>query len=548
MSSSSRVKALITESERLLEKRKSLLSLYQEMAENFYPERADFTGRRSEGEEFAAGLTTSFPVKVARDLTNIFTTMLRPRGKPWFRASVSGYDSLDDAGKDYLEFVTNTMRNAFADGVSGFQRATTEGDNDIAVFGQCVVSCEMNWKKQALLWRNWHLKDMAWDDNFEGGIGRVVRRWDNATALELNKLFKGNIHENVKKCLSKEPYKEIKVIHTVVPSEDYDGHGFDTPYVSVFYDVDNNHLLEEKGINNSYYIIPRWKTVAGSQYAYSPATVAGLSDARMLQQMMLVLIEAGQKAVDPPMIAVEEAIRSDVQLFAGGITAVEPEYDERLGAVLRPISQETSGIPLGMEMANNVQGALHTSFFLDKIGLPPLDGGMSPLEVSQRISEYVMNGLPIFEPLEHEYNVPLCGIGFDILQENGAFSAMPIPDSLSGKDIEFLFENPLSDAADKAKGQMYLESKGVIAQAAAEDPALAAILNDEVAIRDVLDGSGIPRKWFKSAEEMEAVREKEAQQEQIQGLLGAMQQGAETAESIGMAGQALQGMGDEQTQ
>jgi hypothetical protein len=45
--------------------------------------------------------------------------------------------------------------------------------------------------------------------------------------------------------------------------------------------------------------------------------------------MTLTLLEAGEKFTNPPMIAVQEAIRSDVAIYAGGITWVDKDYDER---------------------------------------------------------------------------------------------------------------------------------------------------------------------------------------------------------------------------
>ena len=47
------------------------------------------------------------------------------------------------------------------------------------------------------------------------------------------------------------------------------------------------------------------------------------------------------------MIGVQEAIRSDIGLYAGGITYVDDVYDERAGEALRPINQDFSGLPFG---------------------------------------------------------------------------------------------------------------------------------------------------------------------------------------------------------
>jgi hypothetical protein len=59
-------------------KRSSLLSLWQEQSENFYPERADFTFKRYLGDDFAGNLTTSYPVLCRRDLGDQIGQMLRP--------------------------------------------------------------------------------------------------------------------------------------------------------------------------------------------------------------------------------------------------------------------------------------------------------------------------------------------------------------------------------------------------------------------------------------------------------------------------------------
>ena len=81
-----RVRDLIEQGDRLFAKRQPLLARWQDIAENFYPERADFIGPLRLGTDFAAGLMSGYPVMVRRDLANSFAAMLRPRGQPWFHA------------------------------------------------------------------------------------------------------------------------------------------------------------------------------------------------------------------------------------------------------------------------------------------------------------------------------------------------------------------------------------------------------------------------------------------------------------------------------
>ena len=79
------VKKLRDIADDLFSKKSSLNSLWQETADHFYPERADFTIKRSMGDDFAAQLMTSYPVRCRRDLGNQFGTMLRPTARPWLR-------------------------------------------------------------------------------------------------------------------------------------------------------------------------------------------------------------------------------------------------------------------------------------------------------------------------------------------------------------------------------------------------------------------------------------------------------------------------------
>jgi len=76
-----RVRDLIEQGDKLFSKRSGLMSFWQDVAENFYPERADFTTTRTMGEDFAAHLMSGYPVLVRRDLANNLSSMLRPRGR-----------------------------------------------------------------------------------------------------------------------------------------------------------------------------------------------------------------------------------------------------------------------------------------------------------------------------------------------------------------------------------------------------------------------------------------------------------------------------------
>lgn len=541
----SRAKELVQQGDSFYTKRTPLLSLWQEISDNFYPERADFTINRNIGEDFAANLTTSYPVLARRELGSLISSMMRPSNEDWYHVNVGREDKVDNAGKEWLQWATGTMRRAMYDRVTQFVRATKEGDNDFATFGQCVISTRLNRNRDALLYRNWHLRDVVWNENEEGVVDTVHRKW-KPTIRDGQMLFRDNLAPQIKQRAERDPYSQFNVRHVIIPSEHYDtGSGPDkkswrTPFVSIYLDVENEHILEEVGVNYNEYTIPRWQTVSGSQYAYSPCTVAALPDARLIQAITLVLLEAGEKAVNPPMIGMQDVIRSDVSLYAGGLTWLDRDYDERLGEALRPIPMDTGGIPLGLEMRQDIKAQIMEAFYLNKINLPPPQKDMTAFEVGQRVQEYIRGAMPLFEPMEMDYNGNICMNTFQVLMDAGTFgSAMDMPQSLRGQDVQFKFESPLYEAAEKQKGRTFLETKAMLAEAAAMDPGAVTMLKVRPALRDTLESIGTPAKWIASDSEMEemdkAIQEKNAEQE----MMVALQQGGVVAEQAGKAATAL---------
>ena len=144
--------------------------------------------------------------------------------------------------------------------------------------------------------------------------------------------------------------------------------------------------------------------------------------------------------------------------------------------------------------------------------------------------------MPIFEPMEFEYNGALCEDTLALLMRNGAFgSPEDIPQSLRGADIQFKFESPLHESADRKKGQKFLEAKAALVQAAEIDPGTVPMLNAKSALRDVLASIGVPAEWTRSEEEVIDEARKQAEAAQVQQLLGGTAQGAEIAKNLGGA-------------
>ena len=535
------IKYLMEIVEKLFSDRLSFMMLQQEIGEHFYPQRADFTVRRNFSTEYANDLMTSYPVMTRRDLGDQIGQMLRPTATEWFKIVPKGGEKTDNHGLQWLEFASKRMRQAMYAKPAKFNRATKEGDHDYATFGNCVLTCRPNRNVDNLLYKSWHLRDVAWHENEEGDIDLVARKY-KPTAMDLKTLFGEKAGPKVDKLLSQNKHlQKIECYHIEVWAEMYDGFNLGRPLFSIHYNKEHKVVMEEVPVWLSEYIIPRWQTVSGSQYAFSPATITALPDARLLQAMTYTLLEAGEKATNPPLVATQDVVRSDVAVYAGGITWMDKDYDERMGNALRPLNQDLRGLPFGQDQILDSRAMLMQAFFLNKLTLPERAPEMTAYEVGQRVQEYIRGALPIFEPMESDYNGGICETTFNTLMRLGVFgSPREIPPQLLNDGVDFEYESPLHDAIEEQKGQKFLETKAMIAEALDLDRGAAYVMDARVALRDALNGVGVPPSWLNDETEVEQMVEDAAQAEEQQMNLEQALQGSEIAKNTAQAGQDLQ--------
>src|SRR3990167_7709997 len=539
---------LIRQGDTLFGKRSGLLNLWQAIAENFYVERADFVGDRTAGAEFASHLFGSYPVFARRELGNLFASMLRPRSLQWFSLHVT--DKALDKDKEtraYLEYVDGVQWRAIYDAQSQFTNVMVQSDHDLATFGNAVIEISTNRDRAALLYRCHHLRDCAWSENADGAVDTLYRKW-HPTARQLVALFPKTVSSETRKLAEKEPETTVDCCQAVVPKRTYQSDrkpGKRTLPFTVFYiEKHSATILEETPEAWFRFVVPRWQRVSGSQYARSPATEIVLPDARTFQVVVRTLREAGEMHVNPPMVGVADALRSDIQLYPGGFTNVDIEFDNDLKNALAPVESNPGTMPIGFEIAAALRDDIRLGFFLDKIKLPEIsERTMTAYAIQKRLEEHIRASAPLFEPIEDESSIPICNLTFEVLKANGAFgNPNDIPEKLDKARVEFQIRSPLRDVQDQAKAGLFADGlQRVLLPAAEVDQAQLANANLTVAVRESLTGLGWPAGWLGEEDAVREAQEALAEQKKMMAGIDAMKQGGEAA---GMVGQGAAAIGE----
>ena len=545
---------LISLGDKLWSDKRQYDSLCQELAWQFCPDLASFTTKLVLGQDFAVDRMDSFPEQISRELTNQLSAMLRPSDRPWFRTTTlsDSIDSNEDNAR-YLEYVTAAMRRALYDPRSKFIRATKEADRFYVNFGQAVLSCEeAPGTREHLYFRNYHIKDCSWLENDVGEVDTLHRK-EMITARAMAMKFQqrsDRLSEEVKEAAEKTPHREFEMRIIVMPAKDYDLSGPASkrgrrklPFTIVYVDAQNGRVIREGGLPDFIYIVPRWQMFAHFQYAFSPCSMVALPDARMSQMMAQILLEAGEKAIDPPLVAKQEVVIGEPNIQAGGISWIDIEHDDNLKNALDAIKLDPN-MTVGFEMRKDLREMLSKAFYIDKLALPEPESRTTAYEIGRRLEEHVRNLLPLFEPMQIEYNTRILDKAYSTLANMRAFTvdgsrgAPPLPPELSGADVTWSFESPIQRAQDQIlveyfKGSLELAGLGLQAGAKANP------LDVDRALRDAIRGIGTPATWRKTPQEMEQEAQQLAQMKQLQMLTGAIGQAADIGSKIGDAGQKL---------
>lgn len=538
---------LITEAGREFSKKANYDQLCQELAYYMYPEKADFTDEIYIGEEFTDHITDPTPMRDCRDLGDQIGTMLR--SGEWFNVAVNEELMGINSVRRKLDEMTAITRGLLYEGI-GFKRAVSEVDKDFAAFGCGAFSVTLSRDLTRFVYKTWHLRDMAWSTDHDGVIERQYRKWE-ARASDIYGMFNGvrgatvpkSVMDNMKNGKAEALHKVYHIVRPNMGIEtDYRPQRSipaNVPYIGTYVSSEGEIILEQPEWELPY-VIPRWKTVrTWGDYPFSPAALTALPHSRMLQRIMLSYIESGEKAVDPPLIATTDAIQSPIDLRSGAVTWVDSEYDERLGAGVRPLDLGKN-VPLNERMLEMFHEDHKHSWYLSKLNLPDTRE-RTAYEVEQLMNEFIRTASPIFDPLEEEYNTGTLETVVNKALRLGVYGPPEsFPEEMQGADIRYTYSNPLREAQERQKVQKYQQAVEVVGIGAQLDPQVALNFDNHTAARQALQGVGVPAEWITDeADVAEAIEQTAQQQQQMQGM-EELQQGAAAVNDAAVAAQNVE--------
>lgn len=531
--------------QRLQEARRIWDSHWQDIATYIYPNRTGFTGAATPGERRNDRVFDATPIQARRGLASAIGAMIRPNDQDWFavRAADEGLNGEDEVIA-WQDMATRAMRGAIYDSRARFQQASGEVDNDLVAFGTGVLMITENARRGHLEFRAFDLKDCYLDQDDMGVVDTVFRRTRLSAGRAADLFGAERLGEKVRDALKRDgPGARagrddmFTFLHVVEPrAPDAPG---PNRFSSVWVDLASEHIISRGGFREFPYAVPRFDTAAGDVYGRSPGMVA-LPDAQVLNQIAKTLLQAGQKAVDPPLLAANQSIIGQAKLFPGGITYFNPDA----GRGGRPVEPVITGanIPLGLEYQRDYRDQVFAAFFRNVLQLPTAGPQMTATEVVQRQQEFLRVMGPTFGRLQADYVGPVVERVFAILADPGRAGLFPpAPEILQGREVDFQLESPVQTATRLIEGAAVRQTIQDVAPILQLDPGVARNFDLDRTLRRLAAANNLPHDLLRP--EAEVARERQAAEAQAQAAEQAalLQQSSQQVGAVADAARSVAG-------
>jgi hypothetical protein len=322
-------------------------------------------------------------------------------------------------------------------------------------------------------------------------------------------------------------------VHCVYPREDYVVGRLGTrnmPYIERYIEVETQHICGRGGYEEFPYLVSRWETVGEGPWGFGPGHMA-LPDVRTLNTLRELMLLQLQLWVQPPLMAMEEAVIGAISLESLAINTVTQ------ADALRPL--DLTGRPdlVKLEEAT-LQKAIRDLFFADELtALPPVNATqMTAFEVAQRIDMMQRRMGPALPRLLSEMLDPLADRTFGILWRAGVLPPVPreVVEAAARNQgqLDVEYQGPLARAQRGAEVKAIGESLAVLGQIVGltQRPDVLDNLDMDEAWRAVADANGTPRHLLRDTAQVAQIRQARAAQQQ---MLAEQQAQAQQAENLG---------------
>lgn len=465
--------------------------------------------------------------------------------RPWLKLKASGPDARNAAVKRWVDQVELVLYDIFA--ASNYYHVQQSAFRDMADFGQGpkiidedfdnVINCYCSPPGEYMLSVN------------DRGIVDTMYRELRMTTMQVFQKFwaAGSIPEEVRRAYDNGQYDQPWDVVSVIEPNFRRIRGARGPlgmaYVDVYYclgvnDQNGNAILRTSGSHENKISAPRWEVQPGDIYGDGPGSLV-LPSTKSLQILERRKGQMVDKMAAPPVSrpAGDSNGANPVNHNPGSVSTYNPAVLAGSGGRAISPLYEIQGPQLQAVLLEQqtIEGRIDTGYYVP-LFQATLDSNrrqVTAREIEERHEEKLIQIGPVLERTHYE------GLNTDVRRAYGIASRAgilpPPPPEMDGATIEVEYISLLA-TAQRAIGAGSIERlTGFIGNVAAGDPTALDKLNTDATIDEYADVVGAPSVMVRSDEEVQAIRQARAQQQQQAQAMETAAIGADTAAVLSKA-------------
>ncbi len=517
----SRADDIIKRHERMESDRATWESHWREISERVLPRAAVFEKSQPvQGEKRTEKIFDSTPVLALERFAAAMESMLTPRTQRWHKLTVKDPELNEyKPVRMYLDEVTDILFAARYSPRANFASQAHENYLSLGAFGTGAIFIDDD-LGQGLRYRALHLAELFFCENHSGVIDTVHRKFPFSARQAAQRFGAKNLPEKIRNCLEKNPDEKFDFIHCVRPRNDiaYGRKDFrGMPWESYYVVPEGRAVVAEGGYRAFPYAVSRYVTAPRETYGRSPAMTA-LSDIKMLNEMSKTMLRAAHKAVDPPLLLHEDGVLRAFDLRPGALNY--GGVDDQGRQLVQPLDTGAR-IDWGMDLLEERRRAINDAFLISLFQILVDQPNMTATEAMLRAQEKGALLAPTMGRQQSEMLGPLIERELDILAAAGALPPPPPELIEMGIDIDIEYVSPLNRMQRAEDGVGIMRTLEAVTPLAQIDPTVLDVFDPEGIVRELAEINGVPAKVLRSPEEMEALKDQRAQQQQAAQLLEA---------------------------
>ena len=522
-------------------------SAWADLAELFSPTRwRSDTDETSHKRPVINGrLVDSTGVRAMRTLSAGLQGGMTSPVRPWFRLRLAQEQDKPEPGINrWLDEVTERMRLLLHQ--SNFYNTVHGLYQDLGTFGTGLMVETAD--EDGLKFHRVSCGEYVLDVNGDGFVDCFFRRMSLSARQIIDLWGEAKAPDSVitmAKSPSAGAAERWNVIHGVFPRQDVRygqavGHQ-GKPYVSVYWISEasrRGHILSESGYDMFPAFAPRWDVHFGDVYGRSPAMDV-LPDCRMLQAMATTMRVMEHKIADPPLIGDSSLRTFGVDRNPGGFTYGSLQITQGRPLVM-PIQQpDAAAIQHSWQALQDVRKIVDEGLYVDLFRMLLDDDRrqITATEIQARQSEKMLLIGPVVERLHTELLSPLIKRTYSLMHEWGALP--PPPEGMGYAELDVEFESILAQAQKVTATSSIEQGVAFLANLAGARPEALDLLDADETAKAYMDRIGMPQACLADDGQVEAMRQKRAQQEQAMAQQQQMAAEGQAAQDISGAAKNL---------